>query len=182
MSGQTLELGATLPSDQLTFIDFHARAGSDFDARIVRNAGANGTLDIRQEGTGGLFLSAGGRGVFAINSEGSVFRVIPGGSTIYQDFACRAWVNAAGRSTNGPATIYGAGNFSSVTRNSAGHYSGNLSSAMPDDDYSAITGQNTMNTSTIQSVINQSSTVVTVFFASNGYATDPALFSISIHR
>ena len=49
-------------------------------------------------------------------------------------YACRAWVNFDG-TTTAPA-IRGSGNVSSVTRNGAGDYTVNFTTAMEDADYS----------------------------------------------
>jgi hypothetical protein len=66
-----------------------------------------------------------------IAADGSFSTVIPGGSTLYPDFGCRAWANFNG--TNG--AILGSGNISSVTRVSTGTYLPNLGTALPDINY-----------------------------------------------
>ena len=48
-------------------------------------------------------------------------------------YACRAWVNFNGDTVS----IKGSGNVSSVTRNGAGDYTVNFTTAMPDANYSA---------------------------------------------
>lgn len=50
-------------------------------------------------------------------------------------YACRAWVNFNG---NPAVTVRGSGNVSSVVRNSAGNYTVNFTTAMPDANYCAI--------------------------------------------
>jgi hypothetical protein len=74
---------------------------------------------------------------FRISSDGSISSVIPGGSTLYPSFGCRAWVNFNG-TTATPSTIRGSGNVSSVTKNGTGNYTVNFTTAMPDANYSAI--------------------------------------------
>lgn len=51
-----IELGIDKTADGYSLIDFHARAGSDFDTRIVRWGGVNSNFDILQSGTGSLNL------------------------------------------------------------------------------------------------------------------------------
>jgi hypothetical protein len=70
-----------------------------------------------------------------IAADGSVSRVIPGGSTLYPDFVSRAWGSFNG--TNG--TRNADGNISTVTRVSAGVYTVTFATAMPDVNY-ALSG------------------------------------------
>jgi hypothetical protein len=56
-----IEHGLGRTGNGLAYIDFHASAGSDFDARIIRNAGANGSFDISNTGTGALNISSAGQ-------------------------------------------------------------------------------------------------------------------------
>jgi hypothetical protein len=53
-------------------------------------------------------------------------------------YAARAWVNFNGLTA--PATILASGNVSSVARNATGDYTINLTTAMPDANYSAVYG------------------------------------------
>lgn len=57
---------------------------------------------------------------------------IDGGSTLYPEFKCRAWVNFNG---TGTVAIRGSGNVSSITDNAAGDYTVNFTTAMPDTNY-----------------------------------------------
>jgi hypothetical protein len=75
---------------------------------------------------------------FRVASDGSFSSVIPGSSTLYPNYACRAWVNFDG-TTASPSTIRGSGNVSSVTKVSTGVYTLNFATAMPDVNY-AVTG------------------------------------------
>ena len=52
-----LELGANRTGSGLAYIDLHAISGGDFQARLVRYAGANGGMDLIQTGTGGMVIS-----------------------------------------------------------------------------------------------------------------------------
>lgn len=74
-----------------------------------------------------------------IAADGAQSSVIPGGSTLYPQFACRAWINFNGTLVTNPASttgIRGSGNVSSVLDNGAGDYTINFTTAMPDTNYS----------------------------------------------
>jgi hypothetical protein len=188
IGGNSIELAAATTVDTATFIDFHARAGSDFDARIIRFQGVNGALDIRNEGTGGMSIFTNGINRRFTNGNGYVFSTIPGGSTLYPDFACRAWVNFNG--ANG--AIRGSGNISSVTRNANGDYTVNLASALPDVNYATlVTGtDNPVNTGTDLQAANlygggvYSTTQVRIQLKADnaGAGVDGAIMSLSIFR
>jgi len=65
-----------------------------------------------------------------IAGNGAQSSVIPGGSVLYPEFKCRAWVNFDGNTS--PGTIRGSGNVSSVTKNSNQNFVVNLTTAAPD--------------------------------------------------
>ena len=69
---------------------------------------------------------------FRISSTGAQSSVIPGGSTLYPSFDCRAWVNFNG---TGTVAIRGSGNVSSITDVAVGQYTVNFATAMPDANY-----------------------------------------------
>ena len=69
-----------------------------------------------------------------ISNDGSLSSVVPGGTTLYPHFACRAWVNFDG---TGTVAINGSGNVSSITDNGTGSYTVNFTTAMPDANYAA---------------------------------------------
>lgn len=54
----SMELGSGRTADGAAFVDFHGTTGTDFDARIIRNSGANGTFQLFVNGTGGIQISA----------------------------------------------------------------------------------------------------------------------------
>jgi hypothetical protein len=70
-----------------------------------------------------------------IDSTGRQYSVIGAGTTLFEEYKCRAWVNFNGTGT--PA-IRGSGNVSSITDNGEGDYTVNFATAMPDANYSAI--------------------------------------------
>lgn len=73
-----------------------------------------------------------------IASTGAISSVIPGGITLYPNFACRAWVNFNG---TGTVAIRASGNVSSITDNGVGDYTINLTTSMPDADYAIVNGK-----------------------------------------
>jgi hypothetical protein len=70
-----------------------------------------------------------------IANDGSISSVIPGGSTLYPRFGCRAWVNFNG---TGTVAIRASGNVSSITDNGTGDYTVNFTSALADANYSTV--------------------------------------------
>lgn len=96
------------------------------------SAGGNKVLEL-DPNTFSTFQ--GGVERFRIASNGQISAVIPGGSTLYNGFMCRAWVNFDGTGTIGQnQSIRGSGNVSSVTKNAQGDYTINFLVAMPDSN------------------------------------------------
>jgi len=52
-----LELGANRSDAGATYIDFHALAGQDYNGRIIRSSGTNGSFEITNAGTGAMTFS-----------------------------------------------------------------------------------------------------------------------------
>jgi hypothetical protein len=119
---------------------------------------------------------------------------IDGGSVLYPEFKCRAWINFNGTGT--PA-IRASGNVSSITDNGAGDFTINFTSAMPDANYAVncigsladgVAGnsdivvigpaRNTTTPLTASSVRIQSATRSTV----NTNFNDPNIACVSIFR
>jgi hypothetical protein len=65
-----LELGGARTGSGTSFIDFHSTSGTDYEARIIRDSGANGLFQINNTGTGGisLFSVAASPIVFSVSS------------------------------------------------------------------------------------------------------------------
>ena len=70
-----------------------------------------------------------------IASDGQQSSVIPGGSVLYPEYKCRAWVNFNG---TGTVAIRASGNVSSITDNGVGEYTVNFTNAMPDANYVVV--------------------------------------------
>lgn len=74
-----VEIGGNRTGDGLSHIDFHSVSGSDYEARILRAAGANGDFNLIQTGTGAFNLVTGGSTRLAVSAAG-VVNVPTGGS------------------------------------------------------------------------------------------------------
>ena len=88
---------------------------------------------------------------FRISSTGAQSSVIPGGSTLYPSFDCRAWVNFNG---TGTVAIRGSGNVSSITDNGTGDYTVNFTTALADANYAASHGLGRLSTGHTGLLIN----------------------------
>lgn len=65
-----IEVGNGRTGNGATYIDFHTSSTPDFDARIIKDSGANGDLRINNLGTGSMTLTQGnGPIVFVANGE-----------------------------------------------------------------------------------------------------------------
>ncbi|ESX98622.1 phage tail fiber protein [Mesorhizobium sp. LNJC405B00] len=69
-NGGSIELAANRTADGVAYIDFHGAIGTDFDARIIRSAGANGGFLIQNLGTGDTAIYAGGNLALNGNAAG----------------------------------------------------------------------------------------------------------------
>lgn len=186
----SLEMGGALSADTVCFIDMHARSGGDFDTRIIRNAGVNGTFEIDALGTGSIHLKRAGVVHWALVNDGSLRSVVPGGSTLYPDFAVRSWVCADGTGT--PA-IKAGGNASSLTDHAVGEYTLNFGTPLPDADYAwGGSARNTDDSNNDRISIDQRATTFTKTSAgfrfhvvrggTSASPTDSADFSLFVFR
>jgi hypothetical protein len=119
---------------------------------------------------------------FRISSTGAQSSVIPGGSTLYPDFGCRAWVNFNG---TGTVAIRGSGNVSSITDNGLGDYIVNFTTAMADANYSAVVSRAmTTDISQFVQVVNtQTTSAMRILNTNPGVNNyDSALVSVSVFR
>ena len=98
-------------------------------------------------------------------------------------YAARAWVNFDGTGT--PA-IRASGNVSSITDNGTGDYTVNLTTAMPDVNYAAVTTSGSLGTSfnTAYNAAGSSTSAVVVksMNASEAAFNDIAYFLVAIFR
>jgi hypothetical protein len=127
---------------------------------------ASATVNVRLESgsvIGQYFASSAGGGVFLdtasshplvfrtnsteqarIDTAG-LFKFNSGYGSVATAYGCRAWVNFNG---TGTVAIRGSGNVSSITDNGTGDYTVNFTTAMPDANYTAVTGVGALNTTT----------------------------------
>lgn len=84
---------------------------------------------------GAVAVSTNGVNRFQIDGTGIQKSTIGTGTTLYEDFMCRAWVNFNG---SGVPTARGSGNISSIVDNGVGNYTLNLSAAMPDMNFAVV--------------------------------------------
>lgn len=121
--------------EEIGYLTFTDNAGGAFAHIECRADGTAGSSDY----PGRLVFSTCSDGSASpterlrITNNGSYFATIPGGSTIYPGFWCRAWVNFNG---TGTVAIRASGNVSSITDNGVGDYTVNFTTAMPDVNYS----------------------------------------------
>ena len=82
----------------------------------VTDTGSNGQFSVTTEGNERLRVA----------SDGAVSIVVPGGTTLYPSFACRAWVNFDGTANTSLSGTYSqSGTTVTVTATSHGHIVGN---------------------------------------------------------
>jgi len=151
-SSGNVGIGTTNPSSKL-----HVSSGAIDEVARFEGTGQP-YISLYDSGVREFFIQATGGGInvygetnkpmlFYTNSvartqiaaDGAQSSVIPGGSTLYPQFACRVWINFDGTLVTNPASttgIRGSGNVSSVLDNGAGDYTINFTTAMPDTNYS----------------------------------------------
>ena len=137
-----------------------------------------------------------------ISTDGSFSSVIPGGTTLYPQYVCRAWINFDGTGTYSPnptlpggGKIRASGNVSSVTKNATGDYTVNFTTAMPDTNYSTvctvipprtlsnevgIANENSGNRTKTTGSVPVSSQYVNA--AASAAANDATIFSVAVFR
>jgi hypothetical protein len=97
-------------------------------------------------------------------------------------YTCKAWVNFNG---TGTVAIRASGNVSSITDRGTGAYTANLTNAMPDSNFSAVSSQSdqSMSNAGVEAFPNSSSTIQieTKNFATNTRA-DALTVSLAIFR
>lgn len=135
-----LEFGTGHTQDYNCFIDLHTAATpTDYETRIVRDGGANGSFRVLNNGTGVIQLSSTGGVTF-----GTANMPTPSGTAPI--YGIRAWVvfdpnrNAAGSAdtTNTTRFLISSGNVTSVTKTATGKYTILFTTAFSDANYSYI--------------------------------------------
>jgi hypothetical protein len=138
---------------------------NDYPGRLVFSTTADGAASPTER--------------FRISSDGSFSSVIPGGSTLYPRFGCRAWVNFNG---TGTVAIRASGNVSSITDNGVGDYTVNFTTALADANYSAVAASQEAQTRTSNAAVPTTTSVRISTNNSAGSGTDSAYISVAIFR
>lgn len=161
-------------------------AGISLTGGSVTNNGAQ--INLRggsfSGNTSGLEFITDGTERARIASNGQQSSVIPGGSTLYPEYKCRAWVNFNG---TGTVAIRASGNVSSITDNGTGDYTVNFSSSMPDANYATMmsTGNASSGATNMQLRDNTSApttSAVRIFNNWNGAGYDQSIVAVAIFR
>jgi hypothetical protein len=130
LSQRVLEVGYGITSNTDSVIDFHAvHPLTDYEARIIRSSGSNGTFSISNNGTGAITLSSSGGVTF-----GSANMPTPTGSAPI--YGARAWANIAITPTR---SVDSQGNVASAAKIDTTHTQVTFTTAMPDNAY-VVTG------------------------------------------
>ena len=130
LSQRVLEVGYGITSNTDSVIDFHAvHPLTDYEARIIRSSGSNGTFSISNNGTGAITLSSSGGVTF-----GSANMPTPTGSAPI--YGARAWANIALTPTR---SVDSQGNVASAAKIDTTHTQVTFTTAMPDNAY-VVTG------------------------------------------
>lgn len=149
----------------------------------------NTSVTVTDTGTDGKITKT-VDGVIIGEETGAARRsTIDGGSVLYPDFKCRAWVNFNG---TGTVAIRGSGNISSITDNGTGDYTVNFTTAMPDANYAVVlsvaaasfpvNGNNYACGNTVSGQTASSYRMGTVYISTGATATDIALITVVFFR
>ena len=131
---------AVVSGSRLGTLTFHGADGTSFIEAATVAGEVDGTPGANDM-PGRLVFSTTADGASSpterlrIASDGSISSVIPGGSTLYPRFGCRAWVNFNG---SGTVATRASGNVSSITDNGTGDYTLNFTTALSDANYAVI--------------------------------------------
>jgi hypothetical protein len=110
-----------------------AFSASTFTGSLSGNA-TTATDTVSKTGTGSTYVTNTSPTLITPNINSAQFATVSGTAPIY---ACRAWVNFNG---TGTVAIRASGNVSSITDGGVGNYTVNFTTAMPDTNYSIVTG------------------------------------------
>ena len=111
----------------------------------------NSSVEVIDTGTGRIEFTTDGTKVAEIDASGNM-KFDSGYGSAETVYGCRAWVNFNG---TGTVAIRDSGNVSSITDNGTGDYTVNFTNAMPDANYSVVSGAS-------QSSTNRNRAIVTV--------------------
>ena len=146
-----IEVGTGRGSDGAAFVDLTSQTGAvDFNSRLIRNSGANGSLDLYQTGTGAVNIdvpAAGGTGNIGLTCGSSASIFLNRGATNYivadgNGTAVRGRTQAVGSGYVGETikTVRTGGNISLVSN----VYSTVVSYTLPSAGIWLVSGQSMM--------------------------------------
>jgi len=191
-TSQNVGIGVTSPAQKLDVLG-SARltfsGGSNYiEFQSASNyVGRNGsTADIWLNAINGQKTILGVNNVAVAQCSGTDFQFNSGYGSVATAYGCRAWVNFNG---TGTVAIRGSGNVSSITDNGTGQYTINMTTAMPDTNYSATMGAEitfsgaTFYGNGLADFANWTTSACKVrFLITGGGNWDPELCCIAIHR
>jgi hypothetical protein len=128
-TAQNVGIGTASPTSRLTIgTGSYAPAASGTTGMYTVASGLEVLSDSH------LFATRNGSVLMAVNSSGNL-QFNSGYGSAATAYGCRAWVNFNG---TGTVAIRASGNVSSLTDNGAGDYYVNLTTSMPDTNYSVV--------------------------------------------
>lgn len=123
LGNTAIEIGTGRTADGLAYIDWTTQIGADYNLRVLRNSGVNGTADIVQGGTGNINITTGGglvtvNGNQVVDASWSPLRQTVDNAGITAGFSHTA--DADGTFSSGTYTpTYVGGNYKTITNNGA---------------------------------------------------------------
>lgn len=119
IQGNSVEVGINRTVDGPAFYDLHGTTGTDYDARLIRNTGVNGSLQLVNNGTGGLQFSSGGAaGTFTYNSAPILVQNIDN-LALAAGFGAAAAISDGTKSSGTYTPSMAGGNIRSITNGGA---------------------------------------------------------------
>jgi hypothetical protein len=164
---------------------YYRKAGTSLNATASNTiAQLNTNVTVTDSGTGKVETTVDGT---IISEETLAARksTIDGGSTLYPEFKCRAWVNFNG---TGTVAIRASGNVSSITDNGVGDYTVNFTTAMPDANYAISVSSDNLTNAAVISFVRSATAVPTVSAVRVGalsaslVAADSPYYTVAIFR
>jgi hypothetical protein len=150
---------------------------------VITTADNTGNLNIQSAGSTVLALTSSGTTVTGTGSYSGNLSFNSGYGSSAVAYGCRAWVNFNGQGT---VAIRASGNVTSITDLGTGNYTVNITTAMPDINYSIqITKQNTVSnadTPVYDIFGNRSTTSVNIQMLEIAAFTDSNNVNVAIFR
>lgn len=181
-ASQNVGIGTASPSQLLTV---NGRINFSTLSSVVNIDGiysASGIGTVINTGSGNFLGFYNGTTQHALIDNNANFKFNSGYGSVATAYGCRAWVNFNG---TGTVAIRASGNVSSITDGGIGIYSLNLTSSMPDANYSTIITSGSNSSSSFESNVNPSSTASTVNINSHDYGNsyvDNSLICVAVFR